>query len=87
MRGGIRWQEGCRWLGVPATDGARGPASLPSPRGARGQAWVRQMAAAIEQRRAEGYSVRKIADKLGVAPITVHRWRRAAGGQAAGGGD
>ena len=66
-----RWREGCSWLGVPAIQGARG------------QAWVRQAAAGIKQRRAEGFSVRKIANKVGVAPITIHRWLRAAAAQEA----
>ncbi len=35
--------------------------------------------------RAEGCSIRKIADRLGVAPTTVQRWRRAAAAQEAGG--
>lgn len=86
MPRGKRWREGCRWLGVPATDAAGAQTRLYSTRGVRRQALVRQMAAAIEQRRAEGYSVRKIADKLGVAPITVQRWRRAAAAQEAPGG-
>lgn len=80
MSGAGRWAEGCSWLGLPAI-------------GARGQFrfvradLVRQVAAAVERRRAAGFSIRKIAERLGVAPITVHRWRRAAVAQGAGSND
>lgn len=70
MPGPKRWREGCAWLGVPALHGRS--------HCARGEAWLRRAAAGIERRRAEGFSVRKIAERLGVAPITIHRWRRAA---------
>jgi len=75
MRGAERWAEGCSWLGLPPIRGARGPA------------WVGRAAAGIKRRRAEGFSVRKIANRVGVASSTIHRWLRAAAAEEAGGRD
>ena len=62
-----KWSAGCKWLGVPA-----------AYVGVRRRDWIRQVAARIKKRRAEGFSVRKIADRLGVASSTVYRWLREA---------
>ena len=60
------WFAGCEWLGIPSICHE-----------SRRAEWLQEVAAKIRERRAQGVSVREIAERLAVSESTIRRWQKA----------